>query len=151
MCPVSMVTPVQAAGAGGREGGCRFSPTDGGSCGDPVLSETRAVTGPQSKREPLSPSPRAEGAESTAGAERGVRDSWAARAQGAARHAPGLDGGDAPSLAGGWRDLRAPGRHCAPTAALGGAGPGGGRPSWTPSPGAEPPRPGGMGRAATAA
>lgn len=151
MCPVSMVTPVLAAGAGGREGGCRFSPTEGGSCGDLVPSGARAGADPQPKREPLRQPPRAEGAESTEGAEPGDRESWAAGARGAARHAPGPDGGDAPLRAGGWRDLRVLGGHCPPTAALGGAGPGGGRPSWAPSPGAEPPRPGGMGQAATAA
>lgn len=151
MCPVSMVTPVLAAGAGGKEGGCRFSPTDGGSCGDPVRSGARAGAEPQPKREPLLQPPRVEGSESTARAEPRVQDSWAARARVAARHAPGPDGGDAPLRAGGWQDLRARGGHRPPTAALGGAGPGGGRPTWAPSPGAEPPRPGGMGRAALAA
>lgn len=43
MCPVSMVTPVQAAV---REVGCRFSPTDGGSCGDPAPSPARAGATP---------------------------------------------------------------------------------------------------------
>lgn len=151
MCPVSMVTPVQAAGAGGREGGCRFSRTDGGSCGDPAPSRARAGADPLPKQELQPLLPQAEGAESAAGAEPGARGSWAARAQGAARHAPGPDGGDAPSRAGGWQGLGAWGGHCPRTAALGGAGPGGGRPSWAPSPGAESPRPGGMGRAAAAA
>lgn len=68
-----------------------------------------------------------------------------------ARHAPSPDGADAPSRAGRWWGLRAWAGHCSPTATLGGAGPGGGRPSQAPSPGAESPRPGGMGRAATAA
>lgn len=151
MCPVSMVTPVQAAGAPGREGGCRFSPTDGGSRGDPASIRARAGAELQLKREPRSPPLRAEGAESAAGAESGARDSWAAGARGAARHAPGPDGRDGPSRAGGRRGLRVWGGHCPPTAALRGAGPGGGRPSWAPSPGPESPRPGGMGRAATAA
>lgn len=66
MCPVSMVTPVLAAGAGGKEEGCRFSPTDGGSCGDPVRSGAREGADPQPKRELLLQPPRAEGAESTA-------------------------------------------------------------------------------------
>lgn len=43
MCPVSMVTPVQAAV---REVACRFSSTDGGSCGDPALSRARAGATP---------------------------------------------------------------------------------------------------------
>lgn len=71
--------------------------------------------------------------------------------EGVARHAPSPDGADAPSRASRWWGLRAWAGHCPPTATLGGAGPGGGRPSQAPSPGAESPRPGGMGRAATAA
>ncbi|XP_058414308.1 potassium voltage-gated channel subfamily H member 3 isoform X4 [Diceros bicornis minor] len=53
-----MVTPVQAAGAGGREEGCSFSPTDGGSWGHPAPSGARAGADPQPRREP--PPPRAE-------------------------------------------------------------------------------------------
>lgn len=48
MCPVSMVTPVQAAV---REVGCRFSPTDGGSCGNPALSRAQAGATPPAETE----------------------------------------------------------------------------------------------------
>lgn len=68
-----------------------------------------------------------------------------------ARHALSPDGADAPSRAGSCWGLRTWAGHSPPTATLGGAGPGGGRPSQAPSPGAESPRPGGMGRAVPAA
>lgn len=138
-----------AGGGRGREGGKlqllpdrrRELPRAGAErspSGSPPAADTRAAVAEG-------------GAESAAAAGPGARDSWAARVRGVARHAPGPDGADAPSRARGRRDPRSRSGHCPPTAALGSAGPGGGRPSWAPSPGAESPHPGGMGPAAAGA
>lgn len=152
MCPVSMVTPVQAAGAGGREAAASPRQTEKAAgtrrSAELEWEPTCSRNGSRNRRRRELKVLRAQQAR---GAEPGAQDSWAARERGAARDAPGPDGRDASSRADGWRGLQAGDGHCPPTAALGGAGPGGGRPSRAPSPGAESPRPGGMGRAATAA
>jgi hypothetical protein len=130
VCPVSMVTPVQAAAREvGRE--VAVSPR-----------QTEGAAGTRRRAEPEREPPRigngsrrrARGAKSAAAPGPGAQDSWVVRAQGAARHAPGPDGADAPSSAGDRPGLRTLAGHCPPTAALGGAGPGGGRPSGAPSP-----------------